>query len=321
MKICVLDGHTTVSHDLSWEKLHNLGDAEIFDLTPPGLLLERARGSEILLTNKTVITADDLDSLPNCRLICVMATGYDTVDVAAAACRGIPVCTVPAYATRSVAQTAIALLLELCQQAGHHSRAVKGGRWSRQPYTSFMDFSLTELDGKTMGLIGFGRIGRAVGQIAEGFGMRVLAHDQYQPAETGFRSLEWCSMEEIFSRSDVVSLHCPLLPETAGMVNRDTLAQMRPNAFLINTSRGRLVNEDDLVDALRDRRIAGAGLDVLSEEPPPADHPLFAFDNCIITPHIGWATRDSRQRLIDTTLANIRGFLDGRLINVVNGVT
>lgn len=318
MKICVLDGYTTVSHDLTWDPLRLMGDVAVYDLTSPDQLHDRAKGMDILLTNKTVISAEDLKNLPDCRLICVIATGFDTVDLDAAASRGIPVCNVPAYATSSVAQTAFALLLELCQRAGHHSQAVKNGRWSSQPYTTFLDYSLTELNGKTMGLIGFGRIGRAVGQIAEGFGMNVLAHDQYHPAETGLRSLEWASLEEIFSHSDVVSLHCPLLPETRDLVNRRTLNMMRPTAFLINTSRGKLVHEPDLVEALRANRIAGAGLDVLHEEPPAPGNPLFQLDNCIITPHVGWATRESRQRLIDVTVDNIRSYLEGHPINVVN---
>lgn len=321
MKIVVLDGHTTISNDLSWDGLLELGDVQIHDLTSREQLLDRALDFEVLLTNKTIITADDLARLPNCRLICVMATGYDTVDIDAAARLGIPVCTVPAYATHSVAQTAFALLLELCQQTGHHSRAVKSGRWSSQPYSCFTDYSLTELDGKTMGLIGFGRIGRAVAQMAAAFGMKVLAHDQVQAADTGLLNVEWASQADVFARSDVISLHCPLLPETQGLINRETLALMKPTAIVINTSRGRLIVEEDLADALRTGRIAGAGLDVLCEEPPRSDNPLFAMDTCILTPHIGWATRESRQRLIGVTIGNVKAFQAGVPVNVINGMT
>ena len=317
MNIVVLDGHTLNPGDLSWDALRTLGECTVHDRTPRDQVVARAREAEIALTNKVVFDRAVLAQLPRLRYIGVLATGYNVVDVAAAAAQGIVVTNVPAYSTRSVAQLTFALLLELTQRVGDHARAVREGRWTRSPDFCFWDHPLVELDGLTMGIVGFGHIGRSVAALAQAFGMRVLAHSRTPRAAPG---VAWVDLDALFERSDVVSLHCPLTPETRDLVNAERLARMKPTAFLINTGRGPLVNERDLAEALDAGRLAGAGLDVLSAEPPPADHPLLAARNCLITPHIAWATRAARERLMRTVVENVRAFLAGAQQNRVTPV-
>ena len=301
--------------DLGWEPLLALGECAIHERTPPGLTVERLRGAGIAVTNKVVLDRAVIAALPDLRYIGVTATGHNVVDIPAARERGIVVTNVPAYSTESVAQMTFALLLELAARAGHHADAVRAGRWTRNPDFCFFDYPLLELDGRTMGLVGFGRIGQAVAKIARAFGMKLLVH--VRTPRPGPPDVTFVELDTLFRKSDVVSLHCPLTPETEGMVNGKRLALMRPAAYLINTGRGPLVNEADLAAALNAGRLAGAGLDVLAVEPPRADNPLLAARNCVITPHVAWATRAARQRLMDETVANIRSFLAGKPRNVV----
>jgi len=314
--IVVLDGYTLNPGDLSWEPLKALGPCVIYDRSASGLVFERSREADILLTNKTVLDRDTIFSLPRLRYIGVMATGYNIVDIGAARERGVPVTNVPVYGTSSVAQMTFALLLELTRGAGRHSRAVREGRWSASPDFCFWDAPLIELNGLTMGIVGYGRIGSMVARIAHAFGMRVIAHDTgpHEPDP----DVVFVELDDLFRESDIVSLHCPLTPESREMVNARSLAFMKPSAFLLNTSRGPLVNEHDLAGALNSGRIAGAALDVLPIEPPPADDPLIGARNCIVTPHIAWAALAARQRLMDAAVENVRAFLRGERMNVVN---
>ena len=316
MKIRILDGHTLNPGDLSWDALRELGDCVVHDRTPPGEVAARAAGAEVVLTNKAVLGREQIAALPELRLIAVTATGFNVVDVDAARERGIVVCNVPGYGTRSVAQHVFALILELTQRVGDHSRAARGDGWPSARDWCFWDGPLVELDGLTLGVVGLGEIGSAVAGIGGAFGMRVLATRSSRrpmPANTVEAGLD-----EIFARSDVVTLHCPLTPETRGLVNAARLAAMKPSAFLINTARGPLVDEVALAAALDAGRIAGAGLDVLSQEPPAAGTPLLRVRNCIITPHMAWASRAARARLMDATVANVRAFLAGSPRNVVS---
>jgi len=317
MRIVVLDGYTVNPGDLSWQELEELGECAVYDRSSPGEVVRRAADAQVVLVNKVRLDRATIEQLPALEYIGVLATGYDVVDVKAASERGIPVSNVPLYGTESVAQMVFALLLELALHVGHHARTVREGRWSASQDFCYWDFPLVELAGQTMGIVGFGRIGRAVATLAGAFGMGVLFNDVILPRRMpeGCRFVE---LEVLFAQSDVVTLHVPLTPETAGLVNAERLASMKPSAFLINTSRGGVVNEADLADALNSGRIAGAGLDVLSVEPPPADNPLLSARNCIITPHIAWATRAARERLLRTAVANVRAFLAGRPQNVVN---
>ena len=316
MKIVVIDGHTLNPGDLSWSGLERLGKCVIYDRTAPHEIVPRLADAEIVLTNKAVLSRDQIFAVPKLRYIGVTATGFNIVDVAAARERGIPVCNVPAYGTRSVAQMTFALLLELTQRIGHHAQTVRDGRWSASPDFCYWDFPLIELDGLVMGIVGMGRIGRAVAELSKAFGMRVIASSRSKRGTE--RDVEYVDLNRLFAQSDVVSLHCPLTPETKHLVNAERLARMKPNAFLLNTSRGPLVDESALATALNEARIAGAGLDVLSVEPPPVGNPLFQAKNCFITPHIAWATRAARARLMDTSVANIEAFLRGSAVNVVN---
>ena len=316
MKIVVLDGYTMNPGDLSWEGLEGLGECAVYERTPPERVVERAAGTEIILTNKVPFDRERLARLPALKYIGVLATGYNVVDTAAARERGIVVTNVPAYSTRSVAQLVMALVLELAHHVGHHARTVREGRWTASKDFAYWDYPLVELDGLVMGIVGFGQTGRAVADLARAFGMRVLVHTRTPTAGPG---VEFVDLATLLRRSDVVSLHCPLTPQTEGLVNAERLALMKPTAFLINTSRGPVVNERDLAEALNSGRIAGAGLDVLSTEPPKADNPLLAAKNCFITPHVAWATRAARERLMKTVVANVRAFLAGRPQNVVNG--
>lgn len=317
MQIVVLDGYTMNPGDNPWDSLAQLGTLKVYDRTPPELVVERAAPAAIVLTNKTHLPADVLAQLPNLRFVAVLATGYDVVDVAAARARGIPVSNVPEYGTDSVAQHVFALLLELCHHVGLHDAAVHDGEWSRAADFCFWKRSLVELTGLTFGIVGFGRIGRRVGTIAQAFGMQVLASGTPRKDAAPY-PVTWADMPDLFARADVVSLHCPLTPETAGFVNRALLGHMKPAAFLINTARGGLVNEADLALALNAGQLAGAAVDVASIEPIHPDNPLLGARNCLITPHIAWASLAARQRLMTTAARNVEAFLAGAPIHVVN---
>ncbi|MEA3211936.1 MAG: glycerate dehydrogenase [Chthoniobacter sp.] len=315
--IVVLDAFTANPGDLSWDALAALAPLAAYDRTAPGEIITRAAVASCVLTNKTALSAETIAALPALRYIGVLATGYNIVDVAAARARGVVVANVPAYSTSSVAQVVFALLLELTHRTGHHANAVREGRWSACPDFSFWDGSLIELAGRTLGIVGYGQIGRAVARIALAFGMKVIAAKRDGRAGHD-GEVELVEMETLFRSADVISLHCPLTAQTQGLINAERLGWMKPTAFLINTGRGQLIVERDLAAALDAGRIAGAGLDVLSVEPPPSDHPLLAAKNCLITPHFAWATRESRARLIDVATKNVRAFLAGTPQNVVN---
>jgi glycerate dehydrogenase len=322
MEIVVLDGYTLNPGDLSWANLEALGHCEVFDRTPPGQVLARSAEAEILLTNKVPFPRERIERLAKLRYIGVTATGYDIVEVAAARRRGIAVTNVPTYGTRSVAQMVFAHLLNLTQHVAHHAETVRRGRWGACRDFCYWDFPLVELEGLTMGLVGLGRIGRATAGVALAFGMKVLAFDvRPEAADDAPEGVAPVALDELFARSDVVSLHCPLTDQTDGLVDARRLALMKETAFLINTARGELVDAAALAEALHAGRLAGAGLDVLPEEPPPpggAAAALLTAGNCFITPHIAWATRAARQRLMDAAVQNVRAFLEGRAVNVVN---
>jgi glycerate dehydrogenase len=318
MKIVVLDGHTLNPGDLSWDELKGLGDCLIHERSTPAEVVTRAAEAEIAITNKAILQREQILALPRLKYIGVTATGYNIVDPAAARERGVVVTNVPAYGTRSVAQHTFALLLELTQHVGHHAQTVRDGRWVHSPDWCYWDKPLIELDGLKLGIIGFGRIGQAVAAIAGAFGMKVLA----SASSSGRRhaaDIVTAELDYLLGESDVVSLHCPLTPQTKHLINAARLARMKPTAFLLNTSRGPLVDEAALADALNAGRIAGAGFDVLSAEPPAAGNPLLAARNCLITPHIAWATRAARARLLKTAVDNVRAFLAGQPQNIVNG--
>ncbi|OGR36134.1 MAG: glycerate dehydrogenase [Desulfuromonadales bacterium GWD2_61_12] len=321
MKIVVLDGYTLNPGDLDWQPLEALGDCTIHERTPKELLLERAAGAEVLLTNKVVVGEAEMAALPQLRYIGVLATGYNIVDVAAARRHGITVCNVPAYSTASVAQLTFALLLELTSQVGHHADRVRAGGWASCRDFSFRERPLVELEGLTLGIVGFGAIGRQVAVLGHAFGMAVLVHtahpERYQATPDG-AAVHFVGRDELFAASDVVSLHCPLTEATQGLVDARRLALMRSSAFLLNTSRGALIDEGALAAALNAGKLAGAGLDVLTLEPPAAGNPLLTAANCCITPHIAWATIAARTRLLATTVANVRAFMQGAPQNVVN---
>ena len=317
MKIVVLDGFAANPGDLSWDGLKALGDVTVYERTPADLTVERAKGAEAIFTNKTLITKEVMEQLPGLRYVGVLATGYNVVDVHYAKGKGVTVTNIPAYSTDSVAQMVFSLLLELCQHAQRHSDAVYAGDWTNSKDFCFWNFPLVELAGKTMGIIGFGGIGQKVAQIAYAFGMKVIAYNP-RKKEYAHESFRWGTLEEVFSQADVVSLHCPLFPETKGLVNEKTLALMKKSAFLINTSRGPVIEEKDLAAALNEGRIAGAGVDVLSTEPPKADNPLLSAKNCVITPHIAWASLEARTRLMKIATENLRAFQQGTPVNVVS---
>ena len=317
MKIVVLDGNTINPGDLSWDGLKKLGELTVYDRTSPDLIVERALGAEVVLVNKTVLMADSIAKLPGLRYIGLLATGYNTVDVDYARENDIAVTNVPAYSTPSVAQLTFALLLELCNHVQAHSDTVRDGEWTRAVDFSYWKFPLIELAGKTIGIIGCGQIGRKVAEIAFAFGLNVRGYDIKVDMSYKHDNFKWSKLDELLNESDIVSLHCPLFPENTGMVNRDFLGKMKKTAFFLNTSRGGLVAEQDLADALNAEAIAGAGLDVLSTEPPSADNPMLKAKNCLITPHIAWASRDSRGRLMDAIAENLRRFLDKDPINLV----
>jgi len=312
VKIVVLDGHVLNPGDLNWAPLHELGSCTVHDRTPPDQIVARAQGAEVVLTNKCPLTADTIARLPALRYIGVMATGHNIVDSAAAKAAGIVVTNVPTYGTRSVAQHTFALILELTNHVGLHARTVREGRWSRNADWCYWDQPLVELDQRVLGVVGYGKIGQKVADLGRAFGMEVLAHSRSEtPGATKV------SIEEIFRRSDVISLHCPLTPETNGLVNRERLALMKRSAFLVNTSRGLLVVERDLAAALNAGQIAGAALDVLSAEPPPAENPLLTARNCLITPHIAWASGSARGRLLDVVVSNVKAWRTGAARNTL----
>jgi glycerate dehydrogenase len=317
MNIVILDAYTANPGDCNWSALEELGACKIYDRTASADVAIRAGEADVLLTNKTPIGGDTIAQLPRLKYIGVLATGYNIVDIGAAGERGIPVCNVPEYGTANTAQAAFALLLELTNRTGHHAETVRAGRWSASKDFCYWDGPLVDLQGATLGIVGCGKIGETVARMGRAFGMRILAHRRNPPAGADF---EYVSLEELLRQSDVVSLHCPLTEDTKGMINRERLSWMKPGALLINTARGPLINEADLAAALEGGVIAGAGLDVLSVEPPPADNPLLKAKNCVITPHIAWATPNARKRLIAETVENVRLWQMGSPRNVVNGV-
>jgi glycerate dehydrogenase len=314
-RIVVLDGYTLNPGDLTWDAFRNLGELEVYDRTPAEEILPRSRGATALLTNKTPLRADTLNQLSALRYIGVLATGYDIVDTDAARAKSIAVTNVPTYGTESVAQFAFALLLELCHRVQRHADDAAGGGWAKSPDWSYHISPLIELAGKTLGVVGFGRIGQQTATIGRAFGMEVIAHDPIAPATD---KMEMVGLEDLLRRADVVSLHCPLTAENRGLINSQRLSLMKPSAFLINTARGPLVVEQDLANALNSAKLAGAALDVLPVEPPRNGSPLIGVRNCILTPHIAWATKEARARLMETAVENLRAFIGGKPQNVVN---
>lgn len=314
MKITVLDGYTENPGDLSWDWLEALGECNVYERTPTELIAERCEGCDIVITNKTPLRKSLLETLPELKYIGLLSTGFNIVDWEYCKEKGIPVCNIPSYSTNAVAQLVFALILEHTNAVAIHSKSVHSGEWSACRDFCYWKTPLYELDGKTLGIIGFGKIGKAVAKIASAFGMKVLASTNH-PAP--FENVEFCSRDELLERSDFVSLHCPLTLQTEKMVNADFLSKMKKNAVLINTSRGQVVDENALVDALKNGVIAGAGLDVLENEPPKSDCPLFGLDNCYITPHIAWAGFETRARLMKICRENVEAFLSGKPINLV----
>ena len=318
MKIVVLDGYTLNPGDLSWEKLESLGDCEIYDTTVPEQVVERSIDADIVIVNKVRLPKSIIEKLPNLKYIGILATGYDVVDTAFAKTKGIPVCNIPSYGTASVAQTTFALILELCHHVQEHNDAVKRGDWTRSPNFCFWQRPLIELAGKTLGIVGFGRVGQNVADIGNAFGMKIVAHDRIESDQSHRCNFKWLKFEELLNESDIVSLHCPLFPETKGIIDSAAIGRMKKTAFLVNTSRGPLIVDDDLAAALNADQIAGAALDVLSVEPPPSSNPLLSAKNCLITPHISWATKEARTRLMDIAVDNVRTWLAGGVTNRVN---
>jgi glycerate dehydrogenase len=318
MKIVVLDGYTLNPGDITWDGISRLGELQVYDRTPEEEILERAAGAEIVFTNKTPLREHVLRSLVDLKYVGVLATGYNVVDTDYAASKGVVVTNVPGYGTPSVVQMTMALLLELCLHVQEHSDSVRRGEWATSPDFCYWKFPLVELTGKTMGIIGFGDIGSSVADVATSFGMNIIGSSRTQTDQSARKNFRWAAIPELLKQSDVVSIHCPLFPETTGLINAASLKTMKPSAFLLNTSRGPIVVDEDLAHALNTGIIAGAGIDVLSVEPPSADNPLFSAKNCIITPHIAWATKEARGRLMETAEKNLAAFLAGTAINVVN---
>lgn len=317
MKIVILDGHAVNPGDLNWDFLQQFGNITVYERTPAEQVAARIGDADIALVNKSLITAAVLDACPNLKLICVLATGYNVVDCAAARERGIPVCNVPDYGTAAVAQFTFALLLELCHQVGHHAQTVREGKWCSCPDFCYWDTPQMELAGKTLGIIGFGRIGRAVGKIAKAFGMKVIANNRSQ-CEEGREIGSYVNLEELLTTSDIISLHCPLTSENTGMINTDAITKMKDGTILLNTARGPLVDEAAVTAALESGKLRGFACDVISTEPMKADNPLKTAPNCIVTPHMAWAPIESRKRIQECTQRSIRAFLDGKPINTVN---
>ena len=320
MKIVVLDGYTENPGDLSWGELEKLGELTVYDRTPVNdedEIIRRIGDAEIVYTNKTPISKKVIDACPSMKMISMLATGYNVVDYVYAKEKGIPVTNVPTYGTASVSQFSIALLLEICHHIGHHDASVHAGNWANCIDWCYWDYPLIELEGKTIGIIGFGRIGQAEGRIAKAMGMNVLAYDVY-PNDSGRAIAEYVELDELYARADVISLHCNLTPENTGMINKDSIAKMKDGVILINNARGQLINEQDVADALNSGKMGAAGLDVVYTEPIRGDNPLLKAKNCIITPHISWAPKESRQRIMDCAVANAKAYIAGEPINVVN---
>ncbi|MDE7353962.1 MAG: D-2-hydroxyacid dehydrogenase [Acetatifactor sp.] len=320
MKIVVLDGYTENPGDISWGGLEALGELTVYDRTSVDNekeIISRIGDAQVVLTNKTPISKNTIDACLDMKFIAMLATGYNVVDYNYAKEKGIPVSNVPAYGTASVGQFAIALLLEICHHIGHHDRSVHEGGWQNSIDWCYWDYPLIELDGKTMGIIGFGRIGQATGRIARALGMRVLANDTFE-SESGKAVAEYVDRDTLLSQSDVIALHCPLFPDTEGIINKSSISRMKDGVIILNNSRGPLVVEQDLADALNSGKVAAAGLDVVSTEPIRADNPLLAAKNCIITPHISWAAKECRQRIMDCSVENVKAYAAGAPVNVVN---
>ena len=321
MKIVILDGYTENPGDLSWDELGKLGELTVYDrssLTDEAEAISRIGDAEIVFTNKTPMPREVFDTCTNIRYVGVLATGYNVVDVDAAKEKNIPVCNIPTYGTAAVGQFAIALLLEICHHVGHHDKAVHEGRWENNPDWCFWDYPLIELDGKVMGIIGYGRIGQATGRIAQALGMKVLAYDAYRNPALESETCQYADLDEVLAKSDVIALHCPLFSETEGMINRESIAKMKDGVIILNNSRGPLIVEKDLAEALNSGKVAAAGLDVVSTEPIKGENPLLKAKNCILTPHISWAPKESRQRLMDIAVDNLEAFLRKEAQNVVN---
>ena len=318
MKIVVLDGYTLNPGDLSWDRLKKLGDVDIYDRTPIDKIVERANGATAIFTNKTPLPGEIINQLSSLKYIGVLPTGYNIVAIETAKAKGITVTNVPGYSTASVVQLTFALLLELCHHVQRHSDAVAQGKWAGSADFCFWDYPLIELSGKTMGIIGLGAIGQRVADVATAFSMEIIATSRRRTDQSHRKNFKWVSTSELLEQSDVVSIHCPLLPETKGLINHSTLKKMKSSAFLLNTSRGPIVVDEDLADALIGGVIAGAGIDVLSVEPPSADNPLYKAKNCLITPHIAWATKEARTRLMEEVVNNLLAFISGHPVNVVN---
>ena len=320
MKIVILDGYTENPGDLSWDELGKLGELTVYDrtsLTDEDEAIARIGDAEVVFTNKTPITKKVIDACPNMKMISMLATGYNVVDYVYAKEKGIPVTNVPTYGTASVSQFSIALLLEICHHIGHHDASVHAGNWANCVDWCYWDYPLIELEGKTIGIIGFGRIGQAEGRIAKALGMNVVAYDLY-PNDSGRAIAEYVDLDTLYARADVNSLHCTLTPENTGMINKASIAKMQDGVNLSNNARGQLIHEQDVADALNSGKMGAAGLDVVYTEPIRADNPLLKAKNCIITPHISWAPKESRQRIMDTAVENVKAYLAGTPINVVN---
>ncbi|WP_033126982.1 D-2-hydroxyacid dehydrogenase [Eubacterium sp. ER2] len=321
MKIVVLDGYTLNPGDLDWKGLEEIGECIIYDrtsLTDVEEVIERIGDAQIVYTNKTPLPAEVFERCSNIKFVGVLATGYNVVDVRAAREKNIPVANIPTYGTAAVGQFAIGLLLEICHHIGHHNEAVHNGKWTDNPDWCFWDYPLIELDGKTMGIIGYGRIGQTTGRIAQALGMNVLAYDSYKNEALESPSCKYSSLDELLRNSDVIALHCPLFPETEKIINRQSIGKMKEGVIIINNSRGPLIDEEALAEALQEGKVAAAGLDVVSDEPIHSDNPLLKAPNCIITPHISWAPKESRKRLMDIAVSNLQSFLEGAPQNVVN---
>lgn len=321
MKIVVLDGYTENPGDLSWDELGKLGILKVYDrtsLTDVDEIVERIGDAEAVITNKTPLTGEVFERSPLIKYVGVLATGYNVVDCLAAREKGVDVCNIPTYGTDAVGQYTIALLLEICHHIGHHSQAVYDGRWENSLDWCFWDYPLIELAGKTMGIIGYGRIGQSTGRIAQALGMNVLAYDNHKVEGMESETCRYVTLDELYEKSDVIALHCPLFPETEGMININSISKMKDGVIILNDSRGGLVVEEDLKEALNTGKVAAAGLDVVSTEPIKKDNPLLQAKNCIITPHIAWAPKESRQRLMDIAVSNLQAFINGSPVNVVN---
>lgn len=319
MKIVILDGYTENPGDLSWEGFEALGELTVYDRTTDhSQIVERIGDAEAVYTNKTPITKETIAACPNLKYIGVLATGYNVVDVAAAKEAGVIVTNIPTYGTDAVSQYAIALLLELCHHIGEHSDCVKKGDWTNNKDWCFWNYPLIELAGKTMGIIGFGRIGQGTARIAQALGMKVLAYDTFKKPELETETCKYAELDELLKESDVISLHCPLFPATEGIINKENIAKMKDGVLIVNDSRGPLIVEEDLRDALNSGKVAGAAVDVVSTEPIRMDNPLLSAKNCIITPHIAWAPKESRQRLMNIAVDNLKAYVDGKPVNVVN---